>query len=136
MAFVDSNFVAWPTGNRSSGLNVGSRIAAGLTTGALAVLLAQPTDVVKVRFQAQQRAVGTETVPRYKSTLQAYQTIARLEGARGLWKGELHCICTYKNINDSSAKVFRQITCDVKSFIDLDVHLLHIQIYFCRNMAI
>jgi solute carrier family 25 uncoupling protein 8/9 len=43
---------------------------------------------VKVRFQAQQRALGTETAPRYKSTVQAYQTIAKQEGARGLWKGE------------------------------------------------
>jgi solute carrier family 25 uncoupling protein 8/9 len=71
-------------------LNVGTRVAAGLTTGALAVLLAQPTDVVKVRLQAQQQSLGTGTVPRYKSTLQAYQVIARQEGVRGLWKGELH----------------------------------------------
>jgi solute carrier family 25 uncoupling protein 8/9 len=45
---------------------------------------------VKVRFQAQQRALGTETAPRYKSTVQAYRTIAKQEGARGLWKGEQH----------------------------------------------
>jgi solute carrier family 25 uncoupling protein 8/9 len=89
-------FLAWISGNRSGGLNVGTRIAAGLTTGALAVLLAQPTDVVKVRFQAQQRALGTGTAPRYKSTLQAYQTIARQEGARGLWKGEPHYSFSYK----------------------------------------
>lgn len=83
-------FLAWISGNRSGGLNIGTRVAAGLTTGALAVLLAQPTDVVKVRFQAQQRALGTQTAPRYKSTLQAYRMIAKLEGARGLWKGEAH----------------------------------------------
>jgi hypothetical protein len=53
-------------------------------------LLAQPTDVVKVRLQAQQRTLGSGTVPRYKSTLQAYQMIARQEGARGLWKGNPH----------------------------------------------
>jgi len=75
-------------GNCTGGLNVGTRIASGLTTGALAVLLAQPTDVVKVRMQAQQRMLGSGTVPRYKSTLQAYQMIARQEGARGLWKGK------------------------------------------------
>jgi solute carrier family 25 uncoupling protein 8/9 len=80
----------WLAGNHSGGLHVGTRIAAGLTTGALAVLIAQPTDVVKVRLQAQQRTQGTGTVPRYTSTLQAYQTIARQEGARGLWKGEPH----------------------------------------------
>uniref|UniRef100_A0A2C9F3B4 Uncoupling protein 2 n=1 Tax=Sus scrofa TaxID=9823 RepID=A0A2C9F3B4_PIG len=52
--------------------------------GALAVAVAQPTDVVKVRFQAQARAGGGR---RYRSTVDAYKTIAREEGLRGLWKG-------------------------------------------------
>ncbi|XP_069671964.1 dicarboxylate carrier UCP2-like [Periplaneta americana] len=89
-------------GNRSGGLNVGTRVAAGLTTGALAVLLAQPTDVVKVRFQAQQRAL---TAPRYKSTLQAYRTIARQEGARGLWKG------TFPNVSRNAIVNVSEIVC-------------------------
>lgn len=46
--------------------------------------VAQPTDVVKVRFQAQARAGGGR---RYQSTVDAYKTIAREEGIRGLWKG-------------------------------------------------
>lgn len=46
--------------------------------------VAQPTDVVKVRFQAQARAGGGR---RYQSTVEAYKTIAREEGIRGLWKG-------------------------------------------------
>ncbi|PNI89365.1 UCP2 isoform 10, partial [Pan troglodytes] len=62
----------------------GSRLLAGSTTGALAVAVAQPTDVVKVRFQAQARAGGGR---RYQSTVNAYRTIAREEGFRGLWKG-------------------------------------------------
>nr|KAF6325971.1 uncoupling protein 2 [Myotis myotis] len=63
---------------------IGSRLLAGSTTGALAVAVAQPTDVVKVRFQAQARAGGGQ---RYQSTVDAYKTIAREEGFRGLWKG-------------------------------------------------
>ncbi|PNF35520.1 Mitochondrial uncoupling protein 2 [Cryptotermes secundus] len=92
-------------GNRSGGLHVGTRISAGLTTGALAVLLAQPTDVVKVRFQAQQRALGTETAPRYKSTVQAYRTIAKQEGARGLWKG------TFPNVSRNAIVNVSEIVC-------------------------
>lgn len=65
------------------------RVCAGMTTGGLAVLLAQPTDVVKVRFQAQQSA---KAAPKYLSTLQAYRTIAREEGAAGLWKGQYSII--------------------------------------------
>lgn len=66
-------------------MNIGVRVAAGITTGALAVLVAQPTDVVKIRLQA-----GNNGRPsmRYSSTMQAYKDIARMEGARGLWRGE------------------------------------------------
>lgn len=71
--------------NKDVGLNLTVRIAAGITTGAVAVLFAQPTDVVKVRFQAQLRGGTTN---RYSSTMQAYKTIAVQEGVKGLWKGK------------------------------------------------
>ncbi|XP_058828094.1 dicarboxylate carrier SLC25A8-like [Topomyia yanbarensis] len=67
-----------------AGLQIITRVCAGLTTGGLAVLLAHPTDVVKVRFQAASRSA---TGRRYTSTLEAYRTIHREEGVRGLWKG-------------------------------------------------
>ncbi|KAK7883078.1 hypothetical protein WMY93_029252 [Mugilogobius chulae] len=73
---------------RGSGdVGIGTRILAGSTTGAMAVTFAQPTDVVKVRFQAQVRLPESGAVKRYDSTLSAYRTIARDEGIRGLWKG-------------------------------------------------
>ncbi|XP_075705815.1 mitochondrial brown fat uncoupling protein 1 [Rhinoderma darwinii] len=64
---------------------IGSRILAGCTTGALAVTIAQPTDVVKVRFQAQVSLRGVKK--RYNGTMDAYKTIAKQEGMKGLWKG-------------------------------------------------
>ncbi|KAJ8267028.1 hypothetical protein GJAV_G00137480 [Gymnothorax javanicus] len=64
---------------------IGSRLLAGCTTGAMAVAVAQPTDVVKVRFQAQASTSGASR--RYRSTMHAYRTIAKEEGIRGLWKG-------------------------------------------------
>lgn len=51
----------------------------------MAVAFAQPTDVVKVRFQAQARSSGHAR--RYCSTIDAYKTIAKEEGIRGLWRG-------------------------------------------------
>lgn len=63
------------------------RILAGCTTGAMAVSFAQPTDVVKVRFQAQMNLSGVAR--RYSGTMQAYKQIYQLEGFRGLWKGTL-----------------------------------------------
>lgn len=54
----------------------------------MAVAFAQPTDVVKVRFQAQVRLPESGVVKRYNGTLDAYKTIARDEGIKGLWKGK------------------------------------------------
>lgn len=60
----------------------------------MAVAFAQPTDVVKVRFQAQTKSPGHAT--RYCSTIEAYKTIAKAEGIRGLWKGSLSLIYSLK----------------------------------------
>ncbi|CAM4355216.1 unnamed protein product [Caretta caretta] len=68
----------------SERVSISSRLLAGCTTGAMAVAIAQPTDVVKVRFQAQARVEGGR---RYQGTLDAYKTIAKEEGLKGLWKG-------------------------------------------------
>ncbi|KAK6317026.1 hypothetical protein J4Q44_G00124260 [Coregonus suidteri] len=69
----------------SDSASIVTRLMAGCTTGAMAVMFAQPTDVVKVRFQAQVRLA--DGVKRYNGTMDAYRTIARDEGVRGLWKG-------------------------------------------------
>lgn len=66
-----------------AGQDVMLRILAGITTGAMAVTCAQPTDVVKVRMQAQAGA------PVYTSSFNAYKTIATTEGVKGLWRGVL-----------------------------------------------
>ncbi|XP_061595924.1 dicarboxylate carrier SLC25A8-like [Cololabis saira] len=83
IGLYDSMKQFYTRGSESAGIVV--RLMAGCTTGAMAVAFAQPTDVVKVRFQAQVRL--TDGVKRYNGTLDAYKTIARDEGVRGLWKG-------------------------------------------------
>ncbi|XP_043530073.1 mitochondrial brown fat uncoupling protein 1 isoform X2 [Chiloscyllium plagiosum] len=85
------------TGQNDTGMVV--RLLAGCTTGALAVLVAQPTDVVKVRFQAQVNLRGV--TKRYHGTLQAYKSIAREEGFRGLWKGTFPNIARNAIVNCS-----------------------------------
>ncbi|NWS50022.1 UCP3 protein, partial [Probosciger aterrimus] len=72
-----------PKGAESTGL--APRVLAGCTTGAVAVACAQPTDVVKVRFQA--NGALLDGARRYSGTVDAYRTIAREEGVRGLWRG-------------------------------------------------
>lgn len=83
IGLYDSMKQFYTRGSENAGIV--SRLLAGCTTGAMAVTFAQPTDVVKVRFQAQARlADGTK---RYNGTMDAYRTIARDEGVKGLWKG-------------------------------------------------
>ncbi|XP_039105093.1 mitochondrial brown fat uncoupling protein 1 isoform X1 [Hyaena hyaena] len=71
------------TGKETASL--GSKISAGLTTGGVAVFIGQPTEVVKVRLQAQSHLHGLK--PRYTGTYNAYRIIATTEGLTGLWKG-------------------------------------------------
>ncbi|XP_056229172.1 mitochondrial uncoupling protein 2-like [Seriola aureovittata] len=80
---------------------IGARLLAGCTTGAMAVAFAQPTDVVKVRFQAQVRRPESGSVRRYNGTFDAYKTIARDEGVKGLWKGCLPNIARNAIVNCS-----------------------------------
>lgn len=68
-----------------SGTGILTRLLAGCTTGAMAVTCAQPTDVVKVRFQA--HVTLMDGSKKYNGTVDAYKTIAKEEGVRGLWKG-------------------------------------------------
>ncbi|NXL37391.1 UCP3 protein, partial [Glaucidium brasilianum] len=84
-----------PKGAESTGL--GARVLAGCTTGAVAVTCAQPTDVVKVRFQA--TGALPDGTRRYSGTVAAYRTIAREEGVRGLWRGTLPNIARNAIIN-------------------------------------
>ncbi|XP_054063532.1 mitochondrial uncoupling protein 3-like isoform X1 [Rissa tridactyla] len=84
-----------PKGAESTGL--AARVLAGCTTGAVAVACAQPTDVVKVRFQA--NGAMPESARRYSGTVDAYRTIAREEGVRGLWRGTLPNIARNAIVN-------------------------------------
>ena len=72
-------------------------MAAGISTGCMAILSAQPTDVVKIRMQAEVRAPGQKS--RYNGVLHAYTTIAKTEGIRGLYKGKKKLYHEYKYSN-------------------------------------
>ncbi|GKV33024.1 hypothetical protein SLEP1_g41579 [Rubroshorea leprosula] len=62
------------------------KIFAALLTGALAIAVANPTDLVKVRLQAEGKLAAG--IPRrYYGTLDAYYSIVRQEGLGALWTG-------------------------------------------------
>jgi hypothetical protein len=57
-----------------------------LTAGAIAITVANPTDLVKVRLQAEGKlAPGVQR--RYTGAMDAYAKIARQEGVAALWTG-------------------------------------------------
>jgi Mitochondrial carrier protein len=66
------------------------KLLAGLFTGALASGICNPTDVVKVRMQADGMKRGPDgslLPPRYKNVFDAFKNIYTTEGLKGLYKG-------------------------------------------------
>lgn len=62
------------------------KILAAMITGAIAIAVANPTDLVKVRLQAEGNLLPG--VPRrYSGALNAYYTIVKQEGLAALWTG-------------------------------------------------
>jgi len=62
------------------------KILAGLTTGTIGISIANPTDLVKIRLQAEGR-LPPGVPKRYNGTVDAFTKIYRLEGLTGFWKG-------------------------------------------------
>ncbi|OIW20945.1 hypothetical protein TanjilG_25940 [Lupinus angustifolius] len=67
-------------------VSLSKKILAAFTTGAVAITIANPTDLVKVRLQTEGKL--PPGVPRrYSGSLNAYSTIVRQEGVGALWTG-------------------------------------------------
>ncbi|KAL6115914.1 uncharacterized protein ACO6RY_00646 [Pungitius sinensis] len=105
--------------NGSDSAGISARLLAGCSTGAMAVAVAQPTDVVKIRFQAQVRLPASGIVSRYSNTFDAYKTIARDEGVRGLWKG-----CLTNITRNAIVNCCELVTYDIIKELILKYHLM------------
>eukprot|EP00798_Chlamydomonas_sp_ICE-L_P012224 gene12224-15357_t len=78
------------SGRLSSSAEFVSRLASGLTAGAVGQLVAVPADLIKVRIQAdyKQIAAGKISEPRYKGLVDAAVKIVCQEGGLlALWRG-------------------------------------------------
>jgi len=84
------------------------KIAAGLTTGAFAICVASPTDLVKVRMQSEGK-LAPGVPRRYPSAMGAYRIIAREEGVAGLWKGLSPNIARNAIINAAELASYDQV---------------------------
>ena len=61
------------------------KIIAGMATGGIAISFANPTDVVKIRMQAQGR-LPKEQRP-YNGSMDCYSKIMKADGITGFWVG-------------------------------------------------
>ena len=84
------------------------KIAAGLTTGGLGIAVASPTDLVKVRMQAEGKLPAG--VPRkYPSAMAAYGIIAKQEGVAALWTGLTPNVARNSVINAAELASYDQV---------------------------
>ncbi|KQJ87020.1 mitochondrial uncoupling protein 1 [Brachypodium distachyon] len=72
--------------NHVGDVPLSKKIAAGFTTGALAIAVANPTDLVKVRLQSEGK-LAPGMPRRYAGAMDAYAKIVRQEGVAALWTG-------------------------------------------------
>ena len=80
----------------------------GWTTSAIGITVASPADVVKIRLQAQGRA--PPSVSRlYTGVLNAYSTIAKQEGIKGLWTGYVPNLVRNSVISAAELATFDQV---------------------------
>ena len=91
-----------------------TKVLSGLLTGGLAITIANPTDLVKVRLQAQGRqalasAGGEAAKPKYPSAMAAYRIIAKEEGMAGLWTGVVPNITRNSVINATELATYDQV---------------------------
>lgn len=84
-----------------------TKILAGLTTGGFGILVANPTDLVKVRLQAEGR-LPPGVARRYSGTFNAFSTIAKTEGISGLWTGVFPNIVRNSIINAAELASYDQ----------------------------
>jgi len=101
------------------------KVLASCTTATTAVLLFQPTEVVKIRMQA----AGAKQV--YNGAAEAYATIGRTEGIKGLWRGYQTNIFRLSVVNCTEIVVYDVI----KSYV-LYKQLMEDTIYLHMTSAV
>lgn len=105
--------------NIESHLSVSQSAIAGAIAGAVTRAIAQPLDVLKIRFQLQLEPIKKGS--KYSSTLQAVNSIVKDEGLTALWSGHVPAqllSVSYGTIQFSTYEILTQIckTADPKFF--------------------
>jgi len=83
----------------------GAKVVAGLITGTIGILVANPTDIVKIRLQAEGN-LPPGVPKRYNGVMDAYRKIIATEGPKGLWVGLVPNIARNSIINATELATF------------------------------
>ena len=84
------------------------KIAAAMTTGGLGIAVASPTDLVKVRMQAEGK-LPAGVPKKYPSAFAAYGIIAKQEGVAALWTGLTPNVARNSVINAAELASYDQV---------------------------
>ena len=96
--------------------NIFTRILSGVLTGAFAITVASPTDLVKIRLQAEGKKAPGE--PRkYNGSVDAYQKIYKESGIKGFWKGIYANIARNATINAVELAGYDQVKIGVLTLL-------------------
>ena len=94
------------------------KILAGMTTGAIGISIANPTDVVKIRMQAQGR-LPLEQRP-YKNSIDCYKKTIAADGITGLWVGMVPNIMRNSIVNAAELASYDQFKQIATQMLGLD----------------
>lgn len=111
-----------------------TKVFAGLTTGAIAMCFAQPTDVIKIRLQAQGRLPPGEK-PLYSGMIDCARKGIAKDGVVGLWRGLAPNVCRNSVINAAELATYDQFKQILLGFGFSDTPSTHCMSAFSAGFA-
>jgi len=111
-----------------------TKVLAGLTTGALAMCVAQPADVMKIRLQAQGHLPPGEK-PLYSGMIDCARKSVAKDGVIGLWRGLAPNVCRNSVINAAELATYDQFKQVLLGFGFPDNPLTHCMSAFSAGFA-
>jgi hypothetical protein len=89
------------------------KVLAGSLSGAVSSAICNPTDLIKIRLQAD--GMGGGATPRYRGLVHAFTDIVSKEGVTGLWKG----------VGPTCARASVLAAAELSSYDEIKAALLH-----------
>lgn len=96
--------------NEQAKVSVIQSAVAGGASGAITRAIAQPLDVLKIRFQLQLEPIKHGSNSKYNSVVQAVSSIVKEEGVFALWSGHIPAQCLSISYGIVQFAIFEKLT--------------------------